>query len=299
MASISKGFVPANTAKANNWAYRVFEEWRTYRNRSSDTETCPSNLLENPELSTLNHWLSRFVVKARWEDGNPYPASTIVNLLSGLYRYSRQCDPNCPNFMNRKDPNFQELNNTLQVRFRELQQSGVGTVTKHAPVVTVDEEDLLWESKKIRDDSPKALQRAVFYYVGKTFCLRRGREQQELRVSQFVHSSNPDCYRYVEQGSKNITGANPKVKNKVVPVWTNTWASCHLLLLKRIFSICNPKKSVPVSGPWYENVAVEKEKLRTFLETMCKEAGIAEKRPTTAYGPQGLQQCSMQVYLKN
>lgn len=46
MASISKGFVPANTAKANNWARCVFEEWRTYRNQLSDTETCPSNLLE-------------------------------------------------------------------------------------------------------------------------------------------------------------------------------------------------------------------------------------------------------------
>ena len=96
---------------------RVFEQWRVERNRatSDDGEMCPSNLLQCPVQVSLNYWLSRFVVEARREDGQPYPPTSISNLLAGLYRECRKYDPNCPNFMNRKDPTFKELNGALQV----------------------------------------------------------------------------------------------------------------------------------------------------------------------------------------
>ena len=34
----------------------------------------------------------------------------------------------------------------------------------------------------------------------------------------------------------------------------------------------------PPGSPWYDNMFVGKEKLRTYLESMCKEAGITEKK---------------------
>ena len=44
------------------------------RNRatSDDGEMCRSNLLQCPVQVSLNYWLSRFVVGARREDGQPY-----------------------------------------------------------------------------------------------------------------------------------------------------------------------------------------------------------------------------------
>ena len=57
-------------------------------------------------------------------------------------------------------------------------------VVKHAAVVTPDEEDTLWALKVIGDHDPLVLQRAVFFYVGKTFCLRGGEEQHRLKPSQ-------------------------------------------------------------------------------------------------------------------
>ena len=62
------------------------------------------------------------------------------------------------------------------------------------------------------EDSPVALQRAIFYYIGKTYCLQSGEEQQGLKLSQFVHSSDLDSYTYIENGTKNITGPDLKVK---------------------------------------------------------------------------------------
>ena len=56
---------------------------------------------------------------------------------------------------------------------------------KHAPIVTSEEEDLPWSSQIMDVHSPLALQRAVFYYVGKTVCVRAA-EHRDLNIFQFV-----------------------------------------------------------------------------------------------------------------
>lgn len=293
MQQICKGFVPANTKKATTWALRAFEQWRDERNKSSCSEKCPVDLLEKPSAEALNRWLPRFVVEARREDGNPYPPSTISNLLAGLYRYSKDCDRNCPNFMNRKDATFKELTGALEVKCRELRQEGVGAVVKHAAVFTPAEENALWERKVIGDHNAVALQRAVFFYAGKAFCLRGGQEQRDLKISQFLRSTDPDCFTYVENGSKNRSGVNTKEANKVVPVYASPSSRprCLVYLLDLYLSklpagakdrdvfYLRPAAKVPASpgAPWYERTPVGREKLRTFVASMCQEAGIAPK----------------------
>ena len=218
MQEICKGFVPANTKKATGWAIGVFNSWRAERNQRSE-EKCPAQLLEKPTVKELNYCLSRFVVEVRRGDQQPYPPTSISNILSSLYRYSREHDPECPNFLNRRNVAFKELNVAIYVHYRELHQAGVGAIVRHAPVVEDYEGEMLWEKNILGDHSPLALQRAVFFYVGKVFCLRGGEEQRGLKTSQLVRSYNPDCYTYVENGSKNRSGANLRVTNKVVPVY--------------------------------------------------------------------------------
>ena len=178
MNKICKGYVPQNTNKATGWALRVFNTWQNERNRVS-ADKCPENLLEMPNVGNLNRWLARFVVECRREDGKPYPPSSITNLLAGLYRYSKSfSDPgSCPNFMNRKDPNFRDLNGAIQVRFRELREQGVGAQVSHAAVVLPEEEDRLWASKVIGDHSPLALQRAVFFMWARHFASEGGKSR--------------------------------------------------------------------------------------------------------------------------
>ena len=71
------------------------------RNKTTndDGKLCPSNILEYPKLCDLNYWISCFVVEARREHGDPYPATTLSNLLSRLHRHCREYDAACPNFM--------------------------------------------------------------------------------------------------------------------------------------------------------------------------------------------------------
>ena len=167
---------------------------------------------------------------------------------------------------------------------------GVGAVVNHVAVVTPEEENKLWESKVIGVHTPLALVRAVFFYVGKVFCIRGGQEQRHLKRSQFKRSYNPDCYTYVENGSKNHTGVNVRDGNKVVPVYScpETKPHCLVYLLDTYFETfppqatdldfyLRPKKS-PASNVWYDNAPIGRDKLQKFMEVMCHEAGISEKK---------------------
>ena len=98
---------------------------------------------------------------------------------------------------------------------------GCWSQVKHAVVFSPAEENALWDLKVISYHAPVALQRAVFFYVGKVFCLRGGQQQRDLKISQFVCSTDPDCYMYVENGLKNRSGVNAKETNKVVLVYAS------------------------------------------------------------------------------
>ena len=143
----------------------------------------------------------------------------------------------------------------------------------------------------IGNHNPLAILRAVFHYVGKTFYLRGGEEQRNLKRSQFVRSYDPDCYTYIVKGSKNSSGINTKEANKIVPVFACLEAKprCLVYLLDTYFEKCppkaaemdvfylHPKKSSSVSV-WYDCVPVGRDTLKKFTEKMCLEAGISEKK---------------------
>ena len=60
----------------------------------------------------------------------------------------------------------------------------------HLYVITVEEEQKLWDYKVFVIDELKGLQRAVFFYIGERFCIRGGEEQRSLGPSQFIRSEN-------------------------------------------------------------------------------------------------------------
>ena len=164
---------------------------------------------------------------------------------------------------------------------------------KHTPIITKEEEDQLWKSKEMGTNTPKQLLQAVFFYAGKVFCLRGGIEQRGLKVSQFQRRYSPDHYVYIENGSKNNSGANLKIQNKVVPVYANPTSGerCLVALLDKYLSklppvafekdvfYMKPKAATPsdADSPWYEGVPVGKETLRTMLAKMCEQAGVKRK----------------------
>ena len=241
----------------------------------------------------LQKWLCRFVIEARKQDGEPYPPSSLQNLLSGILRYMRGLHGDTPDFLSKKDWRFRELRGTMEAVYSDLRKKGIGAEVKHTPVITKEEEDRLWAAKELGTHTPKQLLQAVFFYVGKVFCLRGGVEQRGLKISQFQRRYGPDHYVYVENGSKNNSGANLKVQNKVVPVYVNpdNPSRCVVALLDKYLSklpptayekdifYMRPKPLTPVDAdsPWYEGIPIGKETLRTMLAKMCERAGVERK----------------------
>ena len=119
---------------------------------------------------------------------------------TGLRLYTLSIGPlvrSGPHFITyqKNDPRFFELHGSCESVSRELRKSGVGAQVKHAPVITPEEEKL-WDSGAIGVYSPKALGRCVFYYVGKSFCLRGGEEHRSLKPSQFERGFHSELYSW-------------------------------------------------------------------------------------------------------
>lgn len=70
MEEATKGVVPENTEKNNEWALRNFLEWSTSRSTREPTDPVPENLLELNDPEILCKWLSFYVMETRqtlWE----------------------------------------------------------------------------------------------------------------------------------------------------------------------------------------------------------------------------------------
>ena len=70
MEEATKGVVPENTGKNNEWALRNFLEWSTSRSTRKPTDPVPENLLELNDPEILCKWLSFYVMETRqtlWE----------------------------------------------------------------------------------------------------------------------------------------------------------------------------------------------------------------------------------------
>ena len=196
-------------------------------------------------------------------------------------------------FLSKKDARFRDLQGTLECTFSDLRKKGVGAEVKRTPVITKEDEDQLWRAGVMGIDTPKQLLNTVFFYVGKVFCLRGGVEQRGLKISQFQRRYSPDHYVYVENGSKNNSGAKLRVENKIVPVYSNPECEsrCVVSLLDKYFSklpplafekdifYMRPKSATPSdpNTPWYESIPIGKETLHTMLANMCDKAGIERK----------------------
>ena len=70
------------------------------------------------------------------------------------------------------------------------------------------------------------------------------RDRRYARCIANVHecldmSTEPDCYTYVENGSKNNSGVNPKQMNRVVPVYavSDSLPRCFVCLLDEYFKV--------------------------------------------------------------
>ena len=196
---------------STDWSTRVWHDWVSERNVTNE-EKCPADLLENPKFSELNYWLCTFGAEVRKKDGTTYPPRSIHLILAGIQRTVLEVSPDSPRFFDQSDNTFRGLRQSCDTMYQELRSQGIRMEVNHTPIINMNEEQKLWDTSVLSVNSPVRLQRAVFFYVGKRFCIRGGEEQRKLGPSQFKRSFNPDCYTFIEHGSKNRSGGLEQLK---------------------------------------------------------------------------------------
>ena len=289
---ITKGYIPNNTKRSTSWSVKVFNEWRCAR---EGLKKCPENLFQSPVPEDLNYWLPRFINEVRKSDGDPYPPRSIHQILAGLQRHMLDLNYCSPKFLDRQNKMFKPIHGACDSVYHSLHSSGVGTSVRHTSVITPLEEKKLWDSRIFGICDPKSLQRTVFFYIGKRFCIRGGEEQRRLGPSQFIRSFNPDCFTYVEHGSKNYAARvkDLRYENKQVPcpAVPENGQKCLVFLLDLYLSklptfafekdilYLRPKRSKPFDSvaAWYDQIPVGKNTLSTMVKDMCSEAAILGK----------------------
>ena len=238
--SLSTVKPPKTTSYTTAWAVRNFEAWKFNRNVAFPDKQVHANLLQSGSSKDLSHWLSFFVSETRNCSGERYPPKTLYQLLSGLLRHARSSNDQTPDFLD-KTSTFKPFHAVLDNLFKMLRQDGIGNDSKHAELVSKDEERQLWDAGVMGTSDPKSLLRAVFYFNGKNFCLRGGQEHRCLKLSQFCRLTVPcNHYVYTENAFKNRPGglAQLRLENKTVPIYANLDAGerCHVSLRDKYIS---------------------------------------------------------------
>ena len=111
------------------------------RNASCPDNRVPEDILVCSDPELLNQHLSRFVIETRKANGEVYPPSTLHKLLCGILRFMREHNPDCPNFLDKSDNRFRQLQGTLDSYFHKLHSEGFGTHVKHAETISADEKN--------------------------------------------------------------------------------------------------------------------------------------------------------------
>ena len=78
----------------------------------------------------------------------------------------KNINPKPPNFLNKKDPHFKHIRNTLDALFHQFNK------VKQAEVITNEE---LWKSGVMDVKTPRGLLNATFFIMGKCFVCEVGR----------------------------------------------------------------------------------------------------------------------------
>ena len=160
------------------------------------------------EEKNINKLMSRFVQEVKRKDGNPYPPSTLVRLVSGIQQYLRENGRAAVSFFDEKDATYDILRKSVDAKMKTLAKEGIGCRIKQAQPITPEMEHLLWQNNTLGRLTGESLTNTVFWYSCKMFSLRAADEHRKLDVSQFTIGTdiNGKFLRFTGRTCKNWQG---------------------------------------------------------------------------------------------
>lgn len=102
-------------------------------------------------------------MEVRNEKGNEYtPILSLYYLACGLLRHLRDIEILEMNFLDHNDDRFARTRKVLDARMKSLVAQGIGTTTRQADPILLEQEDILWEKEVLGSSSAKSVQNTCF-----------------------------------------------------------------------------------------------------------------------------------------
>ena len=236
--------------------------------------------------------LPRFIMEVHKKSGENYLAETLYDIIIYLKLFLAMKGRNVKIL---DEHHFYVIRNTLDNRMKELTRLGCIKPHKKARIITIEEENLLWQMGILGNHNPKVLIESLFVF-GIHFVLHAGMEHHAFRFgdrSQLkLHIEDSGTLRYLEY-TEDCSKHNPggighmKLAKKVVRAYENTTdlTRCIVKFYEQYISAC-PKLAkcpddfylrslaAPKSDVWYSCQPMGRLKLSTIVGDMAKEAGL-------------------------
>ena len=269
--------VPANTKKSTGWGYSVWLEWCKARN-------IDQNILTMDEKK-LNEVMARFVHEVRRKDGNEYPPSSLICIVSAVQRYLRENGRPAVCFYDDKNSTYDMLRKSLDAKLKLLTSKGIGSQPKQAQPISPEMENKLWQKKIFSRETGEALTNIVFWYSSKMFGLRAADEHRELEVSQFsiATDENGKFIRFLGRTCKNWQGGlhqrNIKPKDLKIYAKPELGERCAVSIFQYYLDLIPSvgrfyRRPLTGSPARYSAQVIGKNKLSLIVRKFCDKAGF-------------------------
>lgn len=170
---------------------------------------------------------------------------------------------------------------------------------RKARIITLEEEELMWQKNVLGSDNPQTLSDTIFYLIGLNFAFRAVADHRALRISPVsqlslqIDENGQEYLMYKEEVSKANQGGiqHRKIKPKTVRAYANDEnpERCIVRIYKLYVSklpddlpddafYFRPHPNYDESGPWFTRQVIGVAKLGQIVKEMCVKAGIKGHR---------------------
>ncbi|XP_072042901.1 zinc finger MYM-type protein 2-like [Amphiura filiformis] len=300
MNNVTRRRLAPSTEKKVKWATDLFREWQLERNTKAVYESSlnisPIDVdLDDMTRDELNYSLSRFICEVKKVNGEDYPGETLHELVICVQLHFDLIGKPLK-FLS--DPDFLQVKNTLDSVMQDRAKLGLGIRRKQAQVITVQEEERLWQQNVLGCSNPTQMLNTLFYLIGLNFALRGGQEHRDLRWKnsqiQMLTNENEETFlRYTEDASKTNRGGlkHRKLQPKVVDAYENKKdrSRCIVTIFKKYEYHCPPEDKRPDAlylrplvkprgAVWFTCQPLGRHKLANIVANICKQGGLGGYR---------------------
>ena len=282
---------------------KAYVRWMRCRNYqvehgliSADRKVMDPDELLAASKTDIVKTLCLFIMEVKDSGGNDYNRDTLYDLIIMVQCFFKE--NRCP-YKFFEDTEFFDLKNTLDNRMKQLSKEGKIAPRVKAVPISVQEEEILWASGHLGDDTPVKLVDTLLYLLGVHFALRAADEHKSLKVNdqlKVLYDSEVGLkYLYYEENTSkcNQGGISSRTyEPKQGRAYENVVNSdrCVVRIFEKYLSLrpshlpkCSTDLylrplSVPNGSIWYSCQPRGRHALEKVIKKLCDKGGFGGKR---------------------